>query len=210
MLRLCRNLSTYIAATLSLDEDRRQVMEYGLVGLTQMLVILILSLLIGVPLHFAPEAVILFFGVGLLRRNTGGAHSQTLAGCTILSVLSICAMSALCRHVLIDLDSPWLLAALQLLCSLLSFSQVYRKVPMDSPNKPIVKPEKIKRLRRNSFLTVAICNLISIALFLWGGRRGISLGFSVNCAVLWQMFTLTRVGVLLIHVADNLFVRGTS
>lgn len=205
MTALCRRLAAWIGEGLSLSEERRAVVEYGLMGLLQMAAILAGAIFLGAIFGFVLEAVAIFFAVGLLRRNTGGAHAQTMTGCTLMSVGVVVLLAALCRYGLTYLR-PWgLLWAVQGSLYGISFLQIYRKAPVDTPNKPITKPEKIRRLRLRSFYTLGLYACLSAALLLWGGDRGVSLAFAVGCAVLWQVFTLTQLGAVFIHAVDGLF-----
>ncbi len=208
MISLCRKWSAQISGALSLEEERRQVIEYGLLALVQMSVILAGAMLAGAVFGFLPETVILFFSVGILRKNTGGAHSETIGGCTVMSIAVICILAALCRYVLMGIPSQTMAVLLLALCYGLAFLQIYRRAPMDTPNKPITKPEKINRLRRQGFFVLAIYAILSLALLLWGAKRGTSLSFAVSCASLWQAATLTRPGATMIRTVDRLFARS--
>lgn len=208
MICLCRKWSTQICGALSLGEERRQVIEYGLLALVQMTIILAGAMLAGAVFHFLLETVLLFFAVGILRKNTGGAHSDTIGGCTVMSIAVICTLAALCRYVLMGVSSQILAVFLLALCYGLAFLLVYRRAPMDTPNKPITKPEKINRLRRQSFFVLGFYAILSLALLLWGSRRGTSLSFAVSCASLWQAATLTRPGATMIRTVDRLFARS--
>lgn len=205
MTALCRRLAAWIGEGLSLSEERRLVVEYGLMGLMQMAAILAAAVFLGAVFGFVLEAVVIFFAVGLLRRNTGGVHAQTMAGCTLMSVGVVVLLAALCRYGLGHIGSRGLLWTVQAFFYGVSVFQIYRKAPMDTPNKPITKPEKIRRLRLRSFYTLGLYAALSSALLLWGGNRGVSLTFAVGCAMLWQVFTLTRLGAVFVHAADRLF-----
>ena len=93
-----QRLAGYLARTLNYDEERQKVMAYGLGALFQMLLLLACSLAFGIIARCAWEAMILFWGVGFLRRSTGGVHCDTYLGCVCVSLTSICGLAALCRY----------------------------------------------------------------------------------------------------------------
>ena len=84
-----QRLAGYLARTLNYDEERQKVMAYGLGALFQMLLLLACSLAFGIIARCAWEAMILFWGVGFLRRSTGGVHCDTYLGCVCVSLTSI-------------------------------------------------------------------------------------------------------------------------
>ena len=85
------------------------------------------------------------------------------------------------------------------------FFTVYMRAPVATPNKPITRPEKIKRLRRRSFLTVGLFSIAAIALVMLGqtNPRFVNAAVSLCMAALWQSFMLTEAGVKIITFIDS-------
>lgn len=74
---------------------------------------------------------------------------------------------------------------------------------MDSPNKPIRRPEKIRRLRRQSFVYAGVCTLAcaGTAAAYWLRplpTTALSVYASLILALCWQSFTLTAPAGLLL------------
>jgi len=207
MEKLAKQTAKTISEALNYDEDKQAVIAYGLTALFQMITIAVAISVIGILANFWFEAMILFVGVGLLRKSTGGAHAKTMLGCTIISIFSICAMSALCRYVLINIAPLHILLPIFIILSGCCFFIAYRKVPIDSPNKPINRPEKITRLRKQSFITIFLYIVISIALLIAScyNIRMVSISSSFICALIWQTLTLTRLGSAFISALDMPF-----
>jgi len=88
-----------------------------------------------------------------------------------------------------------------------SFFLIYKLAPVDSPKKPIVKKEKIKLLRRKSFMTLLTYFLISVILVLLSKYdiKLINVSISLAFATLWQVFTLTKSGNKFIDTIDYKF-----
>ena len=152
-----------------------------------MLLLLACSLIFGLIADCLAETMILFWGVGLLRRSTGGVHSSTYLGCICISLTSICGLAALCRY-LIPTTAPvivYLLAGILPAYGCL-FAIAWKKAPRDSANKPIVRPEKIARLRRQCFLTIALYGLAAVLLLAAAVQRPRMIGVvSSLIAVAW-------------------------
>jgi accessory gene regulator B len=86
-----------------------------------------------------------------------------------------------------------------------AFITTYRLAPVASANKPIERKEKILRLRRLSFLTIAAFYVISVTLIFLGGTypRCINAAISLCMAVLWQSFMLTKAADKFIGYLDS-------
>lgn len=207
MEKLAKQIAERISEALNYDEDKQLVIAYGLTALLQMITIASVVLIVGLIFNFWIEAIILFMGVGLLRKSTGGAHAKTLFGCTVISIVSICVMSALCRYFLINVDSLHILLPVYIITIGCCFFITYQKAPVDSPNKLIKRPEKIKRLRKQSFITILIYSTISIALLVIScyNLRMVSISSSIVLSLVWQTITLTRCGAVFISALEYPF-----
>lgn len=209
MEKLSQNISNIIAAKLNYDDEKRAVIQYGLAAIFQFIGIFVITSIIGLFAGFWIESMVIFLSVGMLRKSTGGAHSETFQGCMIISILSICVLSILARY-LIPINYPgikYYIVAFVLLAFTYSFFIIHKKAPIDSPNKPIKKPEKIKRLRRNSFITLFIYFIAAITLAFLADLtiKNISVSLSITFATLWQVFTLSKAGFCFINVIDKKF-----
>ena len=81
---------------------------------------------------------------------------------------------------------------------------------MDSPNKPIKKQEKIKRLKRGSIIILSIYMIIvAINLSMFYIYKFNSLLVYCSCiyiGILWQVFTLTKYGHIIVNKIDFLLI----
>lgn len=196
MEKAAHKLSEKIAVHLQYDEDRKAVIEYGLIALFNIVVIGLIISCIGIIFRFWYESAIIFLGVGILKKSTGGAHARTLPGCVIVSVLSITLFAAISRYVL---DLPigiYINSGITVLLFILCLVIFDKYVPVDTPNKPINKPEKIKRLRRQSFTLLSLYAALAIiaAILAPTWNRLFSITSCIRFVLLWQTFMLTRPG----------------
>ena len=204
---LAFNIAEKISVEMNFDEDKKAVIAYGLTAIFQMATIFAVISIIGILFDFWYESIIIFLGVGIIRKSTGGAHSQTMEGCIVISVLSITILSTLARYFFDFPLSKFVNFSISIFIFIFCFIVFYIRVPVDSPNKPIVKPEKIKKLRRQSFLILTIFFLLSIVFIIlttWYNRF-YSIAISIRLSMLWQLFTLTRIGAQFFGKVDSKF-----
>ena len=210
MEKLANRISEFIAKKLNYDEEKTKVMAYGLAAIFQMVSIFIISSIIGLLAGFWIESMFIFLGVGLLRKSTGGAHSQTFQGCMIISIFSIAFLSFVSRYmfpVRCEKKLYFFILILIGLIYLFAFIMVYILAPVATPNKPIVKKEKIRRLKINSIITVIVYFVISLLFFFFSKKnlRFVNISISLSLATLWQIFTLTKAGHKFIDIVDKKF-----
>ena len=204
---LAFNIAEKIAVEMNYDEDKKAVIAYGLTAIFQMATIFAVISIIGILFGFWYESIVIFLGVGIIRKSTGGAHSQTMKGCLVISVLSITILSTMARYFFALPFSKYVNFGISIFVFIFCFIIFYIRVPVDSPNKPIVRPEKIRKLRRQSFLILTIFFLLSIVLIIlttWYNRF-YSIAISIRLSMLWQLFTLTRIGAQFIGKVDSKF-----
>ena len=73
-MNLSTKLAEKLANALGYNDEQRAVLAYGLGAAIQMLELFIIALVFGLVFDCAYESIILFLGVGFLRRSCGGTH----------------------------------------------------------------------------------------------------------------------------------------
>lgn len=207
-MNLANIIAEKLAAKLGYDDEKRKVMAYGLGAAIQMIELLLISVLFGLFFNCLYECLIVFLGVGLMRRTTGGTHCSTYMACILTSSLSICLIALVCRYLIPTWLPKWFYAAAGILPAFACFAVIaYKRVPLASENKPITNPAKIKRLRRQCFVTLLVYLAISIALLLlnWPNKRNITSMSAMIFVLYWQCFTLTKWSRRLAKAMDRLF-----
>ena len=208
-MTLANSIAEKLAAKLGYSDEQRKVMAYGLGAAIQMLELLVISVVFGLFFKCLYECLIVFLGVGLLRRTTGGTHCSTYMACILTSSLSICLIGLFCRYLIPCCGPKWIYAIAGILPGFGIFSIIaYKRVPLASENKPITNPAKIKRLRKQCFITLLVYLVISIVLLLvdWGNGRNISSFCALIFVLYWQCFTLTAWSSRLAQAMDRLFI----
>ncbi len=208
MEKLAHNIAEKIALHMQFDKDKKAVIAYGLTAIFQMVTLFVIITCIGTVFHFWYESIILFIGVGVIRKSTGGAHSKTMYGCILISSLSVTIFSSLSRYILgIPIDI-YLNLGVSVLVYIICLFVFYKRVPVESPNKPIRSPEKIKRLRKQSFIIITIFFLLSVISVFLSLRynRFYSIAVCIRLMMLWQVFTLTKLGIRFFDKIDLRFM----
>lgn len=194
MEQLVQKLTEKMTASLQVDDEKRAVIQYGLFALVQMVSIGLVITLFGLLTRCLWECWIVYMAVGLLRKSTGGAHASTSNGCFVVSVVAVSVIGWL-SHLIPTLSFGDVIAAgITAVVFLAGCLLVYWFSPVEAPNKPL-KPEKIKRLRKQSLMTLSVylvfIAIFSAAFFVFE-RATLSLALSLSLATLWQSLTLVK------------------
>ena len=207
MEKLAKKIADSIGESFSYDSEKKAVIAYGLTAIFQMLMIFVIVSVLGLIGGFWIEGMLIFLLVGLMRKSTGGAHSSTFTGCMIFSIFFISLMAFL-SHYLSNPHLIYLYAGFSALVFLWSFYTVYKKSPVASPKKPIIKPDKIARLRFNAFITLTVYLLLVSVFYIFSANhlRYSGFGLSITMAVLWQTFMLTQPGHKFMRIIDHKLV----
>lgn len=216
MEKLIKKIADLIAEKLGYDDEKAAVITYGLLALTQMLTLFILSSLIGIIFGCFLECFIVFLFTGFLRKFTGGAHSKTLLGCMINALFIIGLLGIFSKYALLTLLKELLInniyylvfiaaAIIFIPCLIL----IYKVAPVDSPNKPIRKPEKRKKLKKQSVIAIILYFISVLVLFLLAPNNAayFTAAVALSVSAVWQCFTLTKLGHKFIAAID--FIKPT-
>ena len=201
--KMCKNLTDKIADELSLDIQRRAVVNYGLFAIIQTVLSILITILLGALFGVLIPALILSLSSVILRKYSGGAHAKTPESCALIGVF-ISVGGALILSSIKWKAISVLLGGIGVF--VFAFYWVYQLAPVDSPAKPIKNIEKQQLLKKKSILVVSVYLVIVSVLI---GSSFIShhdelLLFTVclYSGILWQIFTLTKKGHLLIDKID--------
>ena len=204
MEKLARKLTSEISRALHYDEEKEEVVAYGLIAMIQTAATVVLVFLLALAVGTPVEALIICFSVSTLRKYSGGAHVSFIELCTLIGVIYCVAFSAVSRYLLAPLFTSYAAASTIAVIYGLSFSAVYQLAPVDSPNKPIRTDKKKKRMKKDSLIVLSVYFVFSISFLLLSLKdiRFASLGVSLLFGVIWQTLTLTKFGSYLIGKID--------
>lgn len=202
---LANRIADGLASQLNLDQEKRAVIAYGFIGILQGVALLLMITVIGILTGTFYEALIIFLSVGYIRKSTGGAHSRTMWGCNTVSVFSISLLALASKYLLGMPIELTVNIGFTIILFLVGFMVFHKRVPVDSPNKPIISAEKISRLRRESFTKLLLFLILTVAAIASADThiRFYSIASSIRLAMIWQVITLTEKGASLLARVDS-------
>lgn len=217
MESIANRISNKVVEELHLDDEKRQVINYGLIAIVQMIVLVGIALIIGFILGVPLEVLIACFSVSTLRKYTGGAHASSIEFCTLTGIVVSTVTAFLCGRVLPNYITGVTSIAIMFLIYSSAFYMCYKKAPIDSLNKPIKSEEKRLRMKKKAMSILGGCLVISILFLILGTKFNIfiSLNLSLLLGILWQVFTMTSVSGKILGRIEKvtdiiIFRRGTN
>lgn len=206
--KLSKNITKNIENQLALDNDRASIIEYGLYAFFQMGIAILATAIIGAIFNVMIEALLISFVIAILRKSSGGVHASTSINCTIVGALVAVTPACIIKH--ISFNSNYIII-IGILLYIISFIIIYKLAPVDSPNKPIRKEDKIKRLKRGSIIILSIYMiivLINLVLY-YRNKSNLLLVYSscIYIGIIWQVFTLTKLGHIIVKIIDSLLIK---
>jgi len=206
MEKLSNSIANKVASELSLDDDKREVIAYGAFALMQMVLSIIFVFLCGLLFHVAFEALIISFTASVLRKYSGGVHSSSPGICNFIGTIVCVGQAVLISLLISPLVNLKAVIILGVLISVWSYFIIYKLAPVDSLSKPIVKEEKRKRMKKGSIILLSVYLIITVIFILFyissGDRKLLFYVLCIYSGILWQAFTLTALGHLLISKVD--------
>lgn len=207
MEKLSKSIATKLAADLDYDNDKKEVLAYGAFALIQMLVSVVLVMVFGYLFNVVIEALIISFTASILRKYSGGVHASSPNTCTFLGIVVCVGFGLIIKLLLAPLLITKVLIPMVIVVFMWSYYMLNKLAPVDTPNKPIKREEKRKRMKKGSlillgaYFLVILINLIIYLTF----SLNVFLVYSICIifGILWQVFTLTKSGHKVIKKLDQ-------
>ena len=211
--KFSENIALNLKRELNLDNDKYEVIKYGLHSFFQMAISIILTIILGGIFGIVKEALLIAFTSSILRRSSGGAHASKAMNCTIIGLL----VTLIPAKIISIIDKNIIaVTVIGVIIFLFSFVLVYKLAPVDNPNKPIKSEKKIKRLKNDSITTLVFyLVLVIVACILFSinsNKIFLSYALCIYFGTAWQVFTLTKAGHkatnLVDHFLNKIFISG--
>lgn len=189
--RISNKLATCIAFNLNMDEDNREVLAYGAFSILQTLWSIFLVIIFGLLFGVVLEALIISAVGAFLRKYSGGVHATAPNRCAIIGVIMSVGLALLVMNLIINLNVI-LTSMFILFCYIVTYYCICKYCPRDTPNKPIVKPEKRIKLKKSAKRLVhlfGVLTVMSYILFLNGySYFTLSLGIAISAGLLIHLY----------------------
>lgn len=188
------------------DEEKRAVIAYGIFGMLQIGISILLVIIFGAVFNILLEALIMSFAISILRKYSGGVHASTPNTCTVIGTLICIIIPLMISKLLIGFNGVVIFGVI-VFC--ISYYLIYKLAPVDSPNKPIKKLERRQKLKRKSIIILTIYLMLVIGLlFLYKNSESRKLLLYCMCiysGIIWQVFSLTKLGHIVLGKLDFIF-----
>lgn len=191
---------------LTIDKDREQIIVYGAINLIQTIFSILWIVIAGFILGVLYEALIFSTTASILRKYSGGVHASSPNRCIIIgTVLSSAAGLVIDKFSYnISLTNT---TAISIFFMTASFIIVILKAPVDSIKKPITNPNMKKKFKKNSIVTLIVFSIIIAILSIFYEKTlkpyYLKIIHSIILGILWQSFTLTKMGITIFEKADS-------
>jgi len=194
---ICEKISSNIAQELSLDDDKKSVINYGIFAFIQMMICIVLVIIFGTVFNVVIEALIISFTISILRKSSGGVHASCPGRCAIIGTIASVGMGLISKHINVSFSLVILIGSIIFIWS---YYIVYKLAPVDSIAKPIKNIEKRNRLKKSSIVILSAYLIIVVInnLYFYFMKNSTVLVYSlcIYMGLLWQVFSLTKYGYL--------------
>lgn len=201
------DISDKIASELNLDNDKREVIAYGTFAFLQMIFSIVLVIIFGWLFHVGIEALVISFVASILRKYSGGAHAGSPSRCALIGTIVCIGQAALFKFALAHKLNFNMVLLLEMMIFVWSYYMIYKLAPVDSPTKPIRKKEKKIRLKKSSIIILSVYLVITVFILMLyketGKQNLLIYTLCIYGGVVWQIFTLTEVGHLILGKIDT-------
>lgn len=208
---MIENISKLIAekvsSELNYDNERKEIIQYGTYALIQTLISIISVLILGLVFNIALEALIFLFTASILRKYSGGAHSESSNVCTLLGIIISICIGFLIKSSFFAKMNFELVVFIGIVIFVFGYFIVFKFAPVDTKNKPIKTEKKKKRMKKGSLKILTIYLFIEVLIIILYYNSGWSLAkpvmLSIIFGVAWQCMTLTYIGNILLKTIDS-------
>ena len=205
---LSNRISYKITKTLKLDKCSEEIIAYGAFNLLQILWSTLWIVLFGIVFNMLIEILIIFFIISILRKYSGGVHASSPGRCTIIGT-SVCVGLAIIIHKLSWIFNLYLVIPFSVISLMSSFYIIYKRAPVDSPAKPIVKVETKKQFKKKAIILLIILFIFVFIMLIFYFRHNnyiflLKIVLCICVGATWQCFTLTIQGDKILINIDNI------
>lgn len=204
---ISKSVAEKVSNELNYDNERKEVIQYGTYALIQTLISIISVLILGLIFNIALEALIFLFTASILRKYSGGAHSESSNVCTLLGIIISIGVGFLIKSsFFVNMDFEFIIFA-GIVVFVFAYFIIFKYAPVDTPNKPIKTEKKKKRMKKGSLKILTIYLFIVLLNTILYYNSDVVFAKQVILSILfgiaWQCMTLTALGNILLKTIDS-------
>lgn len=174
--------------------------EYVIRSRLQTLITISLALIIAYLFGTLQYAIVAGFTGSFFRGFSGGAHSESLNTCTVLSIVLVNAMAYLAKYLGVIINES-VLIYISFVVIVFGLYMITKYVPIQSKNRPIRDSRFKKQLKICSYVVFVLAITVFYILSIFnqtGYQIAILLGLG------WQLFSMTSMCFLLYGKIDTI------
>jgi len=183
----------YLSQQLNDNHEKRSIYYFGIQVIIGSIVKLAILLATAFILGILKETLVILLFFIIFRMTAGGYHMDTYGKCMVVS-MCIFLLTGLFVHytfMYCKYLNIYALTILNIVTFLIGLFCFYKWAPADTPNKPIKKKEKIRKLKRQSIIQLFITTAIVFILI----YRNLYLYALAACmGTLVEIFNITPLG----------------
>lgn len=199
-------ISNSITKELELDENKRAVVNYGIFAIMHTALSVGFVIVFGALFNVLIEALVITLTISILRKSAGGAHASSPGICAFVGTVLSVGMSLVIKNINLSIN---VVIIISIFIFIWSYWVVYKLAPVDSPSKPIRTDAKRKRLKKSSILILSVYLVIIVGNITgYYATQNVDLLVYSGCihiGLLWQIFSLTQKGHIVLEKLDALF-----
>lgn len=209
MEKLTNTIAEKIGSELNFDNDHKEIIAYGIFAVLQTLFSIGITVIFGIMFGVLAEALIVAFTISILRKYSGGVHASSPGICAVMGAAIAVGLALLACIIITPLTNFKLSITLGCLAFIWSYYIMYKLSPVDSTAKPIKSQGKKEQMKKASILILCAYVLIvifnSILYLNSHEKRFLIYSLCIYLGIIWQSFTLTYGGHIIIHKIDTFF-----
>lgn len=158
---ILNRITSFLANNDNIDEERLEVIRYGIEILLLKVLFFIASMLVGVLLHSFWECLLFTLSFSAIRSMAGGYHADTRTKCFIQSMFMLILVLAILKLIQGNLFGCAIVIGLSFVAAVI----IWLTSPIDTANKRLTNEER-KILKIKSRLILIIETVICISTYL--------------------------------------------
>lgn len=200
------NISNKIGKRANKSNDEIEIMNYGLFIWIHTILAYIITILIGIIIGKAIEALLISIVASSLKKFSGGVHATSPNRCLAISIIT----TLIFTYIYVFLNkycSYYYIYIISLVSIVPCYYIFYKKAPVGTKNKPLKKEETRKKLRTKLFkrLNIYIGIIILILILNFTRVLNYNLAMFVYCielGIILQTIAITKLGETIILKLD--------
>lgn len=155
VLKFCEK--TIVNNVKNIDEDKLEIINYGLESIYLTVVKIIIIFVLSLALGIFKEVIIMLFSYNIIRYFAFGLHAPNSTSCLITSIILFIGGAYFSMYINISLQ-------LKIILSIISIILVYIYAPADTEKRPLIN---IKKRKKYKFLSIFVSIIIGLVLIIF-------------------------------------------